>query len=657
MRDFRIIIHPDQGTALRILPFLTIGICLAKVTPHTTLAVLSFLILLFALLFIITTYSSLIDWTVKLKLSPYRSPIAFLGILALGYCCAFCSQSANPSDIPTGDHFLVEINALPKTTAKNITTYGLVKASLNQEDLDKKLLIKLPPTSTPPLPGDYLTLNATPRAIGPPRVPNGFNYKEYLQKMGVESQLYIRDSTQFQIADCPPARYLDRIRWKQTRLLQNVISSKNAALASALLLGSKNDLDKSQKETFQNAGAMHVLAVSGMHVGVVYLMLLTICRLSHRAVPSTVILLLPVIGVWGFACISGLGSPVLRASLVISLIEIGKRMRLSYLNLNLVAGSAVFLLLLKPEFLFQLGFNLSYAAVFGIITLFPKIENLFHFRISIFNKIWSMTALSIAAQLTTLPLILFFFQKFPLYSLISNLFLVPLTAILIPLGLIGLLLLNLSINFTLLFTLIDKLFSLTYHLLDRVAQLSNSILLIDNFHLEYLLSYYLVLISFIYYFSNDKIPSFKNLLLTLLTSAVLISFGFAFRTIDSATYLYQDYSKHLILESKNTNGTSIDTISQSLLFDIKPKNKILLNLSHENFQWPSMGCLNIDFVWINDPITWNDKKSLQFLDPAKVIMGTGMDYKSRRIVNQWCEENSIPLHNVYEDGFIELIEY
>lgn len=658
MRDFRIIIHADQSTALRVLPILCSGICAGHFLPSFVVTSLSLLFILGAILFLVISYSGFIDWKTKLRISSFRSPVVFIGILALGYASLNISQESRNCKLGSldGQHFAIEISTIPKSNDRSISSYGYVKASNQKRDINKKVLIKLPIDDIPPEPGDHLLVNTRPKPINHPRIPDGFNYKRYLRKLDVESQFILKDSTNYKIKRNKSLLHLDRFRLYQLQQLRQVLSPENSALAAALLLGSKGDLSKNQKATFQAAGAMHVLAVSGMHVGVVYLMLLTICRFGFRIFKSKSILLIPVIGVWGFACISGLGSPVLRASIVISLIEIGKRFRLSYVNLNLVAGSAICLLILKPHYLFELGFLLSYAAVFGIITIFPKIENLLDFKYSIANKIWSITSLSIAAQIATLPLILYSFHKFPIYSLLSNLFLVPLTALLIPIGLIGLSFLNLGLPHELLFNGINKLFRITYVLLEKVAHLSNSTIQIENFHIELLITYYLILIIAVYFLSNDKTPSLKTVLYVVFSSITILGLGSSARTFSNSSFIFQDYSNQLILQSKVGSNIQSDTLSHSL-FSYEPhRGAVILNASHKDFRWPQTGCLHPQFLWINNEISWKESQYLQYLNPEMVIIGTQTDYKSRRTINNWCEKNSIPIHNIYLDGFIDLKE-
>lgn len=184
-------------------------------------------------------------------------------------------------------------------------------------------------------------------------------------------------------------------------------------------------------EAYSKTGTMHVLSVSGMHVGIVFLVLSFLFKpldKFHALSYFRIFLIVPAI--WFYAMISGFSSPVCRAALMISLVVIGKVLHRNLNSYHIIAISAFFLLLYNPFFLFDVGFQLSYLAVFGLVYFHPKLYQLFHFHNKIFDYLWSYCALSIAAQLATFPLGLYYFHQFPLYFLLSNLLiLLPVTLI------------------------------------------------------------------------------------------------------------------------------------------------------------------------------------------------------------------------------------
>jgi competence protein ComEC len=226
---------------------------------------------------------------------------------------------------------------------------------------------------------------------------------------------------------------------------------KAAALASTLILGYRAELNKDIIEAYSKTGTMHVLSVSGMHVGIIFLVLTVLLKPMDKTNLLKIVRILVILTtVWFYSMISGFSSPVCRAAIMISFIVIGKAFNRNQNSYNLIAISAFFLLLYNPFYLFDVGFQLSYLAVCGLIYFQPKIYQSLYFKNKLADYAWSYSALSVAAQLATFPLSLYYFHQFPLYFLLSNLLIVlpvtiimysgilllmiPFDSILIPLG-------------------------------------------------------------------------------------------------------------------------------------------------------------------------------------------------------------------------------
>lgn len=201
---------------------------------------------------------------------------------------------------------------------------------------------------------------------------------------------------------------------------------------SALTLGYKGDLDRGVIQSFQRSGAAHVLAVSGLHTGLVYAMIVFLITLGKkikplyestfwRALQSVLILLL----LWGYAVLTGLSPSVVRSALMLSLVEIARFCARPPLTLNIVLFSAALILAFRPSDLFNVSFQLSYSAVISIVAFSPL------FTQHRFDLVW----VSMAAQLGTIPFTLYYFHQLSNYFLLTNLIVLPLATILVPLGL------------------------------------------------------------------------------------------------------------------------------------------------------------------------------------------------------------------------------
>ena len=289
--------------------------------------------------------------------------------------------------------------------------------------------------------GDEVLLKGVPQHTLPPMNPGEFNYKRYLSFLGIYHQHFI-DTTQVQVLSSGNGNALVAAAIKQrqyfARLLQQYLTQPNQlAIAQALLLGSKSAIDNRIKETYAASGAMHVLAVSGLHVGIIYvviLLLLKLVPLPYRKPWLVAALSIPLL--WGYAFITGLSPSVLRAVTLFSIIALGNAFHRRAPMINSLAVSAMVLLLYNPYLLMQVGFQLSYVAVLGIIFIYPKLRSLWMptHRLTIF--FWDVTAISLAAQIATFPLSMLYFHRFPPYFLVSNLVVIPVATLIVWLGVV-----------------------------------------------------------------------------------------------------------------------------------------------------------------------------------------------------------------------------
>jgi len=217
--------------------------------------------------------------------------------------------------------------------------------------------------------------------------------------------------------------------------LQMGIEGDELSVLKALTLGDKGEIEAGLKADFAQAGAMHILAVSGLHVGIIFLILSQILSFLGKSVPQRwmkAIFLLTAI--WSFALVSGWSPSVQRASWMFSFIILADALNRKANVLNSLAASALLLLLQNPNALFEVGFQLSYAAVVGIVLIYPKLYPFFKTPYPWLNKITGLLVVSIAAQLATMPLSLYYFHQFPNWFLFTNLFAIPLAFVIVSTG-------------------------------------------------------------------------------------------------------------------------------------------------------------------------------------------------------------------------------
>jgi competence protein ComEC len=284
--------------------------------------------------------------------------------------------------------------------------------------------------------GDMISFTSLPVPTESPKNPYQFNYKNYLHFHQTEHQVYLVSGKWKQLnanVGNPVLRFAVSARKKLLSIYKaNHINGQEYAVLSALTLGYVDEIDDETKRAFSASGAMHVLSVSGQHVGIIFAGLMWILfflngRGWKKMLQSVLLLML----IWSYVIITGLSPAVLRAGAMISFIIIGKLLQRNTNIFNTIAASAIFLLAFNPFLIMEVGFQLSYLAVSGIVLMQPWVYRQFYVRNWLGDKIWMITSISIAAQLATFPLGLLYYQQFPNYFIFSNLIVIPLSAVII----------------------------------------------------------------------------------------------------------------------------------------------------------------------------------------------------------------------------------
>lgn len=288
--------------------------------------------------------------------------------------------------------------------------------------------------------GDRILIKNKFIAIKESLNPHQFNYKNYLVKQGIHQQVYTTKQ-ELLLLDQTSTSFLGFIAAFRLKIQQSLqqydFSEDELAIMNALLLGQRQDISKELTANYSKAGAIHILAVSGLHVGIILWMLSFVLKPLERYKKGKVIkLVLVLLFLWFFAVLAGMSASVTRAVTMFSAIAIGQ----FYNKRNAVEHSLIFsmfiLLLLKPLFLFDVGFQLSYLAVFGIIWVQPVFYQLWKPKYYIIVKGWQLITVSTAAQLGVLPISLFYFHQFPGLFFLSNLLIIPFLGVILGTGII-----------------------------------------------------------------------------------------------------------------------------------------------------------------------------------------------------------------------------
>lgn len=288
-------------------------------------------------------------------------------------------------------------------------------------------------------PGDSLHFQGEITAFSSQNRSGLFNYNRYLQQKGLQARLEPTDS--IRISGHSPLPYYRLARLRKI-LLQKIDRTQpdtlTAALLKALCLGDKNELPSGIRQLFAETGVMHLLAVSGLHMGAVWLLLTFTCRALGFSGKKKQLLLLPFL--WIYAGLTGFSPSVIRAVQLLTFLTFGNAFAKDYSPFNSVAASALFTLILKPFALYSIGMQMSYAAYTGILLLYPLFRNAFRKLKNPLPQLLSPLGATLAAQTATLPLSAYYFHSVSLNSFLINLIAIPLTTLLLYSGLIFLLL-------------------------------------------------------------------------------------------------------------------------------------------------------------------------------------------------------------------------
>ena len=367
--------------------------------------------------------------------------------------------------------------------------------------------------------GDVLLMRTTFQRPSKALNPEGFDYAAYLSNKGITATAFVRGGDwqvlthqhRFSIS-----AIAENCRNKLLELYEGLQLPKDQfAVLAALTLGYKDAIDPELREDFSHSGAMHILAVSGLHVGIIYLILHALFSLLFKKSKwKFVSAVFTICALWMYAFITGLPPSVVRATTMFSLVSIGTVLERKSQIYNTISVSAFVILLYDPNLLFDVGFQLSYCAVIGIVYFQPKIASLWYVKHKLLKWWWDLTAVSLAAQIATLPLALYYFHQFPNYFLLTNYIAIPLATLIIYSAVAFLVLSPISwLAFVPIFVLKKLLYflNLSVGFIHDLPQAISVCYL--NFYQLFLL--FAVLVFFSFYLENKRYWSFSSALIIL----------------------------------------------------------------------------------------------------------------------------------------------
>lgn len=403
--------------------------------------------------------------------------------------------------------------------------------------------------------GDCIAFVTNPEEVKKTPNPEQFDYKSYLYRKGVTHQVYLKSDKWIDLSynrSNPIYRFSYFVRdCLLSRMQMLGVDNEEYAVAAAILLGYDDSMPMELRQKYVAAGAMHILCVSGLHVGLVFMVFSYLLafldekKKMQRLLKYIVLLFL----IWFYALLAGLAPSILRATIMLSFVVIGDIINRKGVLLNSLAASAMILLCVNPANLFDIGFMLSYVAVVGIVILQKPISKLIYSKYKMVNKIWEITSVTIAAQIATAPFTIYYFHQFPTYFWLSNLFMTPASSVVITAGMLMLLLsfipyINIMVAF-----LVSKMIFVMNKSVEFIETLPFSIIkgiYIDE--IQFVILMFLLLFILLFVELRKKRFIFYSMMLVL-----------SFLIVNFCNVLEQKKQKEIVIYSIN-GATAVDFI-------------------------------------------------------------------------------------------------
>lgn len=538
-----------------------------------------------------------------------------------------------------------------------------------------KLLLSLPVDSTKKnfKINDELFVFSKAEIIQPPLNPHQFNYMDYLGKQGIFHQIrtghesiVVQETSSLTIVGLASNFRKHLI----AKLKEHPFGADELAVIQALLLGQRDDISESTYNNYANAGAIHILAVSGLHVGILlFIFQFLLSPLEHFPKGKTLKLVGVVVLLWAYAFVAGLSPSIVRAVTMFSFVAYALYLNRPTNVFNIIALSMWFILLIKPLFLFQVGFQMSYAAVFSIVWIYPKLQRFWFPEHTIVRKTWQLLSVSLAAQLGVLPISLFYFHQFPALFFVSNLLIIPFLGLILGLGILAMALALLNQLPTFLVVSYNWVIQIMNSIVGWVAQQEEFVIKDIPFDDVQLVLGYTIVISMVVFLSQPKLKP------TLILCSAIIAFQswgiwnqIQLRQKEALVLVHRSRNSILLHQLGNAlhiyaqDSVNVGRIAQDYL--VAERIKSIDNTQLKNnysigqkklYIMDSLGIYpierNQDFVLFTQSPKINLERFLDSVRP-KMVLADGSNYPS--YVSRWkrtCAQKEIPFHHTGEKGY------
>lgn len=542
---------------------------------------------------------------------------------------------------------------------------GKILVNLNHDDFKENLPI-----------GTNLKITGNIIAHKPPKNPDQFDYGKYLANKSILAQVYA-NADQVQVGQKLTKDifyYSDKIR---NTIIGNLKKSgfrqEELAVIAALILGQQQDISAEIIQDYQFAGAVHILSVSGLHVGFIVMFLnFALGFLPKNKMLSYLKLATIVVSLWGFAVLAGLSPSVVRSVTMFSFLAVGMHLKRKTNVFHTLLVSMLLILLFEPSFLFDVGFQLSYLALFSILWLQPIFADWWQPQNTILQYFWQILTVSFAAQIGTFPLSVYYFHQFPGLFFVTNLIVIPMLTVIMALGIAAMAPAVFGTVPIVLLRPLEWCIMWLNAIIARIASFEEFVIADLVLNRWMMLALYLCIIAWASWL--DK-PDFKKAVLALCTVAVFQCSTFVSQWHEATQREWIVFHVHKSTLVAERNGAQITVFGNKKIKDNKMlqtyatahfsktvRQQKLQNIAYfKHTKILVIDTLNVypkeitpDIVLIRQSPKLNLERLLQTTRP-KTVVADASNFKSYvRLWKATCEKYKIPFHATGEMGYYKL---
>lgn len=537
-----------------------------------------------------------------------------------------------------------------------------------------KLLLYLPKKGNFEIGNSYY-IPTNYRSISPPKNPHQFNYRNYLKHQEILYQQNLKQNQLFLITNTPYSitKTICFIRKKIRSFLNNLnLETSELSILQALIIGDRTAINQKLYQQYAAAGAIHILAVSGLHVGILLLFIrLLLLPLRHFKYGKRYILIGSVIGIWLFAIVTGLSASVVRAATMFSFVAFGLYLNRKSSLINSIFSSFLFLIILNPHYIFQVGFQLSYAAILSIALFMPEFEKMWNPKNKIINYYYQLITISICAQIGVLPLSLYYFHQFPGLFLLTNFVALQLLPILLIGGFFLLFFGFIGWNSSFLNSAYQFVLKLLNEIIGWIA--NQETFVITHLHLSKLSSILLILVFYSVFlaFQHKKVKNISFLLIAVVVFQSSLLYDKSSFYTENLYILNKNYTT--VIAHKNHRKLTIYTSSEAETLNLW---KYIDNVETEEgiqqteisalknfYEFKNLRIQLIDSSGVYKPTNFkpdllllshsprvNLKRLLQELKPKLIIADANNYYYLTKLWAKTCTQQKIPFYDTRKKG-------